>query len=75
MLTGLSGFAVTPEGMPLRVICTSPENPLSACMLTGIPEEVAPWLTVVDEGEMLITKSGEGGGGRTSPVVPPPQPN
>jgi hypothetical protein len=36
-------------------------------MLTFIPEEVAPWLTVADEGEMLITKSGEGGGGRTSP--------
>src|SRR5437660_361219 len=61
--------------MPLKVICTSPENPLSACTLTCIPEAVAPWLTVSDEGEMLITKSGEGGGGgRTSPVVPPPQP-
>ncbi len=36
-------------------------------MLTCIPEEVAPWLTVVDEGDMLITKSGQGGGGRLLP--------
>jgi len=34
---------------------------------------VGAWLTVADEGKMLITKSGEGGG-RTPPAVPPPQP-
>lgn len=60
--------------MPLRVICTSPENPLSDCTPTWIPALVVPWLTVVEEGEMLRAKSGEGGGGETSPVVPPPQP-
>ena len=74
-VNGLCGFAVTPAGMPLRVICTSPEKPLSACTLTAIPELVELWLMVVEDGDRLIEKSGSGGGGDLiSAAGPPPQP-
>jgi len=33
-LNGLCGLAVTPDGSPLTIACTSPEKPLSACTLT-----------------------------------------
>jgi hypothetical protein len=41
-VNGLCGFVVIPDGMPLNVICTSPENPFSDCTLTWIPEFVVP---------------------------------
>jgi len=33
-VNGLCGLDVTPDGMPLSVTYTSPENPCSACTLT-----------------------------------------
>ena len=39
---GLCGLQLTPEGRPLRVTCTEPENPFSGCTDTWIPELVVP---------------------------------
>jgi hypothetical protein len=73
MVNGLAGLVVTPDGIPVKVICTEPVKPFSGVTVTLTAGLDAPCATETELGEKARRKSGAGGGW-TTVVSPPPHP-